>query len=341
VLNGAVQIERLAPQDLDLDTAEEATGVFNAAQEADGVDLPPRSGPSMLKYLQLQSDGTPVDGLWLARSPEGRVVGGAILQLPRLENTDSALLRGAVLPEVRRQGIGQALVDEALVSARDAGRRKVYSGAFDGSPGGAALVAMGFTPLGTVDAVRRIELDIGSATRWQQLYDDASTRAGDYELVHLAGPTPPDMIEGLIGLHEAINDAPLDDPDLETDRWTTERVAAYDRAMADRSQTVYRVLARHRASGEWAGMSMLCVDEFSPAVAFQEDTSVVRKHRGHRLGLLMKADMLRWLAEERPEVGATITWNATSNHHMIAVNEMLGATVVARHANYRKDLERP
>jgi GNAT superfamily N-acetyltransferase len=339
VLNGRVQIERLAPQDLDLDTAEEVTGVFNAAHDADGVALPPRSGPSMLKYLQLQSDGTPVAGLWVARSSEGRTVGGVIVQLPHLENTDSALLRGVVLPEARGQGIGRALVDEALGLARDAGRHKVYSGAFDGSPGGAALAAMGFTSLGTVDAVRRVELD--SSARWQRLYDDASTRAGDYELVRLVGPTPPDMLADLVELHEAINDAPLDDPDLEGDRWSTERVAAYDRAMAGRSQTVHRVLARHRASGEWAGMSMLCVDEFSPSVAFQEDTSVVRKHRGHRLGLLLKADMLRWLAEDRPEVGATITWNATSNHHMIAVNEMLGATVVARHANYRKDLERP
>jgi GNAT superfamily N-acetyltransferase len=340
VLNGRVHIERLTPSDLDLDPAEEAAGVFNAAQEADGVGLPPRSGPSMLKYLQLQSDGTPVDGLWVARS-EGRMVAGAILQLPRLENTDSALLRGAVLPEARRQGFGRALVDEALGLARDAGRHKVYSGAFDGSPGGTALAAMGFVSLGTVDAVRRVELGIDSATRWKQLYDDASARAGDYELLRLVGPTPPDMLESLVGLHEAINDAPPDDPDLEGDRWSTDRVTAYDRAMAGRSQTVYRVLARRRASGEWAGMSMLCVDEFSPSVAFQEDTSVVRKHRGHRLGLLMKADMLRWLSQERPEVGATITWNATSNHHMIAVNEMLGATVVARHANYRKDLERP
>ncbi len=53
---------------------------------------------------------------------------------------------------------------------------------------------------------------------------------------------------------------------------------------------------------------------------------------------MMKLDMLRWLSDERPEVGSTITWNATTNHHMIAVNEMLGATVVAHNANYRKDL---
>jgi hypothetical protein len=98
------------------------------------------------------------------------------------------------------------------------------------------------------------------------------------------------------------------------------------------------VMARHRATGDWAGQSMLCVNEFSPAEAFQEDTSVVRAHRGHRLGLLMKAAMLRWVGDERPEVGTIDTWNAAGNHHMIAVNERLGATVVARHQGFRADV---
>jgi len=105
--------------------------------------------------------------------------------------------------------------------------------------------------------------------------------------------------------------------------------------MTGRRQTVYRVMARHRPSGEWAGMSMLCVDEFSPALAFQEDTSVVRAHRGNRLGLLMKSDMLRWVGHERPEVAEIDTWNSTTNHHMIAVNERLGTRLVAQHLTFK------
>ena len=49
-------------------------------------------------------------------------------------------------------------------------------------------------------------------------------------------------------------------------------------------------------------MSLLCVDEFAPGVAFQEDTSVVRAYRGHRLGLLMKVGHAA-LAERRPPGG--------------------------------------
>jgi GNAT superfamily N-acetyltransferase len=338
LLNSRVDIERIDPRDLDLDTAEEMAALGNLTNEADGVRFPATTGPGTLKLLQLQSEGRPVDGVWVARDDDGRMVGRAAVALPHRQNTDSAWLRGAVLPEARRRGVGRALLEEALTVAAAGGRTKVYTGTFEGSPGDVALPALGFVPLGSVDAVRRIELELDSGARWQRVYDDALGHAADYELLRVVGPTPPEMLEDLVVLHDAINDAPLDDPDMDGDVWGTDRVVAYDRAMAGRSQTVYRVLARHRASGEWAGMSLLCVDEFAPAVAIQEDTSVVRKHRGHRLGLLMKADMLRWITRERPEVTATITWNATTNHHMIAVNELLGATVVARNANYRRDL---
>ena len=53
-------------------------------------------------------------------------------------------------------------------------------------------------------------------------------------------------------------------------------------------------------------------------------TAVVRKHRGHRLGLLVKAAMLDWLAEAEPGIGRIVTGNAAVNRWMIAINEALG-----------------
>ena len=57
---------------------------------------------------------------------------------------------------------------------------------------------------------------------------------------------------------------------------------------------------------------------------------MVRAHRGHRLGLLLKAEMLRWLAEAEPQVTSIDTWNAESNDHMIAVNERLRYRALGR-----------
>ena len=86
-------------------------------------------------------------------------------------------------------------------------------------------------------------------------------------------------------------------------------------------------MARHRRTGEWAGHTILCVDGNRPGYGIQEDTSVVRGHRGHRLGMWLKASMLLWMREEHPELTTIDTWNATSNAHMIAVNEALGCEV--------------
>ena len=65
---------------------------------------------------------------------------------------------------------------------------------------------------------------------------------------------------------------------------------------------------------------------------------MVRAHRGHRLGLLLKLDMLRWLAEAEPQVEQIDTWNAESNDHMIGVNEALGYRVMGRGLEFQKKI---
>jgi hypothetical protein len=65
---------------------------------------------------------------------------------------------------------------------------------------------------------------------------------------------------------------------------------------------------------------------------------VVRDHRGHRLGLLLKAGMLLWLAETEPQLESVDTWNAESNDHMIAVNEQLGYRVMGRGLQFQRML---
>jgi RimJ/RimL family protein N-acetyltransferase len=54
---------------------------------------------------------------------------------------------------------------------------------------------------------------------------------------------------------------------------------------------------------------------------------VARPHRGHRLGLLVKAAMLQWLTGAEPRLRKVATFNAASNRHMIAINEELGFEV--------------
>ena len=333
MLNEQVQIERIDPLDLDLDTAEEMAALGRANHDADNVVMTAPSGPTRLKLYQQSSDGTPFAGVWLAREG-GRIVGQAVAQFPWRENREAAYVSGGVHPDHHRQGIGRSLLEAVQTAAAEDGRSRFYSGAIEGTGGEKALAALGFEPIHTY-AISHIDLHDGPWLRWKRLHDEARAAAADYELVRLVGPTPEENLADVVALFAAISDAPRTDPDAEADRWDVDRVRAYDAAMAARRQTVYRVMARHRDTGAWAGHTVLCVDEFDPEIGHQEDTSVVSAHRGHRLGLLLKTEMLRWIAEERPEMRATETWNSVQNHHMLAVNETLGARVVTRHTSMR------
>ena len=96
------------------------------------------------------------------------------------------------------------------------------------------------------------------------------------------------------------------------------------------------MLARHRSTGEPAAHTALVVERFRPEVAFQHDTAVARAHRGHRLGMLVKAELVRWLDEDEPQLRTVDTWNAESNDHMVAVNEALGYRWTARELAFQK-----
>ena len=76
-----------------------------------------------------------------------------------------------------------------------------------------------------------------------------------------------------------------------------------------------------------AALTQLEDDPDSPEWGHQGLTAVARPHRGHRLGLLVKAAMLDWLASAEPQLEQIETGNAGANEHMIAINEALGFTI--------------
>jgi GNAT superfamily N-acetyltransferase len=319
----AVDITRLDPRDLDLDLADRLAEIDREA--LDGLPLPAHTGPALLLEAQVGDGEGPDEGVWVAREGD-EPVGYGVLTLSRHENTGTARLRGGVHPDYQGRGIGRALLSE--LSGATA-RPRLRARAWVGTAGEAALPRLGFEA-GQTHVVRRLDLD-GHHDDSARLRRDAS--AVGYEFSRHRGPTPRELLGDMVVLREAINDAP-EDGDYEA--YPPERITAYENALAARRQTQYTVLARHAATGEAAGISFVCVDEFAPSIAFQEDTSVVRAHRGRRLGLRLKLEMADWLRAERPEVIATDTWNARGNHHMIAVNERLGLRVVAENTAYSR-----
>ncbi len=324
-------IERLDPLELDDATADRSAEISTASAQAGGLDLAPMTGAVFSSQATYTHDDRPLDALWLARDRDGdsEIVGHASMDLPTWDNQHMALVFCSVHPHHQGRGIGTQLLEAQVEAVREAGRSMLLTFAFRDSPTARLLTEHGFE-VAQDTAQRRLrpqELDYESIEAYA---DDASTHADDYELVRLDGPAPEEWLSDLVAVFESISDAPLDDLDLTPDAYPVERVRNYERAMAARRQHLYRLMARHRSTGEWAGHTILCVDEHRPGVAVQEDTTVVSAHRGHRLGMLLKATMLLWMREEHPELVTIDTWNAETNEHMIAVNDKLGCFVNAR-----------
>jgi RimJ/RimL family protein N-acetyltransferase len=123
--------------------------------------------------------------------------------------------------------------------------------------------------------------------------------------------------------------------DIEYEVATEERLRAFEAAQLAMGRRMYRVVVRHTTSGELVGHTLVCVDAEHLWVGWQLDTSVLAAHRGHRLGLRLKLEMLDWLAEVEPQLRTLDTWNAASNAHMIAVNERTGFRLMGRAAAWQ------
>ncbi|TAL24479.1 MAG: hypothetical protein EPN99_02770 [Frankiales bacterium] len=76
----------------------------------------------------------------------------------------------------------------------------------------------------------------------------------------------------------------------------------------------------------------------APERVYQWDTLVLKEHRGHRLGTLVKLACLQRVAEEVPQARVISTWNAAENAPMIRVNDALGARVNGQLVNWQKRL---
>jgi GNAT superfamily N-acetyltransferase len=316
-------LERIELADVDPSTAADLAAIDNAA--LDGVPLRHHTPETFLLDCQDRNGEGPDAGLWLAR--EGRqLVGYAALTLNRFANLDGAKILGAVHPTQRRRGIGRALLAEAE-AATD--RPRLRAPAWDGTAGMAALPHLGYVR-GLTHEVRRLSV---RQAQPDHLVSAAEAASRAYDLERFAGPCPDGLLADLVPLREAINEA----PGLgEFQSYPPERIRTYEQSLARRRQTPYTIVARHRATGEAAGITLLYVHELRPAIAEQDDTSVLQSHRGHRLGLRLKLAMLDWLRTERPDVDVTDTWNASGNAPMIAINDVLGCRKVAQTVRFTK-----
>src|ERR1700722_204586 len=294
-----------------------------AARAVDDPDGPPEPYGTFATWLTTGWGETPGEA-WAARDEAGgEGTGDYRISLPDKETLHTAFVFLTVHPARRWQGAGSELLRHTAARAAADGRTVLRGFPFVGTAG-AAFAARAGAQAGLV-SVRRAQhlrrLPDGLIARQRDL---AASAATGYTLVTWVGGTPAENWEGVAAVLNAFADAPAD-AGFEHEFWDVGRVGdQFD--LITRFDVVrrYSVAAVHAQTGEMAGLTQVYVTPEAPAWAQQGLTAVSRAHRGHRIGLLVKAAMLDWLASAEPDVEHVITDNADSNQYMIAINELLG-----------------
>jgi len=268
---------------------------------------------------------------------DGEPIVAGTVSTSEWDNLHLAWLGVMVHPDHRRHGHGSAMLDHLVAETRDRKRSSVGIDGWDSDATRGFAARHGFDEKSRAIQRRQLLADLDWA-QIEKLHAEALSGASAYELVRREGRTPDDELVALAEMAGSINDAPTDDLDIEDEVFSGERMRGYEEAQLARGHRLFRVFARHRATGELAGHTVVVVDGERPDLGGQHDTAVVASHRGHRLGLLLKTDMNLWLREVQPQLVEVNTWNAESNDHMIGVNEAIGYRVMGRELEFQKSL---
>jgi RimJ/RimL family protein N-acetyltransferase len=306
--------------------------VMRSAERAEDPLGPPTSPQALAAFLAQGWVANPCEA-WLAAAGDGAALGWCWLDLPDREDrrrAEAVIVVG--VPQAGRDAAGRLgtareLLGQARARAQASGRTDLSVAARVGSPADELLRASP-AQAGHLEVRRVLDLRKAPAGHVSSLRETAAGAAAGYSLAHWAGATPPGRLDGVAALLNAMNDA-LRAQGAEDAAWDAGRVRERaDSFLALAGVRRYSVAAIHDATGAMAARTQLEVDPASPEWGRQAITAVTRPHRGRRLGLLVKAAMLGWLADAEPGLERIETGNAGVNAHMIAVNEALGFEIL-------------
>ena len=261
-----------------------------------------------------------------ARDAGGELVGNATTTVDADERDNPDVLAAGinVLPAHRRNGLGTRLLAELVDLATHLGKTRIVGDTFEGidaGPAFATAVGASAKQANHLNHLPLAEVDRPMLERWVA---DAATRAPDYELIGWDGPVPEEHVADWLDLVLVMNTAPFDDLDLNDFTLTEEQLRDDERVAAAIGAEDWVLVARHRATGEWAGFHNVAWDPNQPNFVYVGATGVQPEHRGHALGKWLKAQMTLRILDERPAVTHVRTGNADSNDAMLGINREMG-----------------
>ncbi|RWZ51975.1 GNAT family N-acetyltransferase [Labedella phragmitis] len=288
---------------------------------------------------------------------DGVIVGRGVLELPTEEGSTTAFVSVEVLPDYREAGIGTAMLEAIESWATAAGRSILESfvthGPLRGGPELAPPTGFGAVPADSPE----VRFALGRGYRLEQVarmsmldvddvlptirdvLDAAAAHAAGYVVETAAGIPPQEWWEDLALLQRRMStDAPAAGLELDEQDWDADRVLRTATDREEGGRTALTAVARDTADGRIVAFSELLVPSDPERAVVQDSTLVLSEHRGHRLGMLVKAANLVFLHDVSPASRAVTTFNAEENRPMLDVNEALGFHAVGAEGAWRKDL---
>lgn len=290
---------------------------------------------------------------------DDEVAGRVIVDIPAEQGSQVAYWTVELLERVQGRGIGSDLLELVEETARQAGRTVLESWAEHPEPADGVSVPRLPAPTGfgtipqdrparyylrhghTLEQVDRksiLDLDASLATT-RALLADAETHSAGYRVEQWLLPIPAQYRESFAWAKSRMStDAPTAGLEVDEEKWDLDRLERHEARYLEAGQTVLVTAAVHEATGDVVAFNELCSGADPTATTQQMDTLVLREHRGHRLGQLIKcAGILRW-REIAPESRRIITWNAEENRPMLSINEAIGFASAAYIGAWKKVL---
>ena len=316
----------IEPVDLGTATDAEIQEIAQFRQEL-AVEQRPEDPPTPLEVIAQWLRARP-PGQWravfMARDRDGRLAGYGVASR-NLKDNQNAHIRWseiAVKPEHRRKGLGRALFARIVGSLNDQGDDlALISETSDRVPSGQAFAgAIGAKP-GLPMKINQLDLRAVDQTR---VAEWARATPKGYRLEWIDDRVPDKFVNPYIEASEGINDMPRGDIAFNDWKLTEAQIRQRESFFTQAGLTWWLVLAIDERTGEGVGFTEVEFNPLDPHAIQQEGTAVVAAHRGHGIGLWLKAVMLERILAERPDSRFIRTGNANVNAQMLAINTKLG-----------------
>jgi GNAT superfamily N-acetyltransferase len=289
---------------------------------------------------------------------DGEIVGSAVLVHMGQEPTPVAWLGSSVHPNVRNRGVGTALVDHIERLAGEAGyttfQVQAAHTSTSGEPRLASPTGFGDLPrndpgvrfllkrgyrLQQINRISFLHLPIDSAVLVERRAEAEAKAGPDYRVLAWTDPTPERWVDDIALLNSRMfTDAPLADMDMDTTPWDAARVRAEEQTVANTGRIRLTAAVEHRPSGHLVAFNELFIPQDRARPVTQGATLVLKGHRGHRLGMLVKIANIQELAQASPESRVIETDNAEENRPMLDVNEAIGFRAIGYSGMWKKTL---